>query len=282
MGMSDDGLASAIAAELGDHLRGRARAVAGPVYAVSLWSCGDYGELGVSLATEGHFQLRRQAPVYHDVSDDGLSAPTGLRWDTGDWDVVAEPFVSEQTQRKLNALGAAIEQGAAQAIDDPKAVPGLVQAWRRWISLSNMVMSQTRPLELLDCTPDAVCYVELESFGKRVEHAMSMILTSDRAVLRRQFPHWARLCAALNSTDAGTRARLGEISHQPSTEAERLYRETPLPSGTQRLLADCGFTWRDVASWDGARIPSDFDPEIPNFGTEEPMALAFVVADRLG
>lgn len=284
--VSDALLASAIAEELGDYLRTRAAEIAGSVYAVSLWSNPDYAELGVSIATENLFTHWRTVPRYADLPDDVMSAPSSLRWNSGDWQYCAERFVSETSQEQLNPLAAAIDEALGQVDRDPGRDnwDEVHRALRRWHVLSNEVMALAHPLEPLDCSPDSIAWVEFQSYTTPVEHAASMTRTNDASLLRRLFPHWRRLCDGLDATDGDTLARLRDFREtQPVMGIRQRYQDAPiLTPDLERLLSDCGFTWWDLAGWDGARIPSDFEPHLPNYGTCEPVALAFVVADRIG
>jgi hypothetical protein len=284
--VSDRELASVIAEKLNEYLRSHATAIAGHVYALSLWSYGEYGELGLNIATERQYEPARRAPVHLAMSDEVLAAPASVRWNSGDWEFVAERFCTESTQQRLNVLRDVIDEAGFRYVDDPNEVncAALARLERQWDLLANDVMAQARPLSLLECSPDAVAWVECANYTRPVEHAMSMTLTSDRDVLRRLFPHWRRLCDALDATDPDTLARLREFRDtQPIMRISELDEQARiLTPKVEGLLADCGFTRWDLAGWDGARVPSDFDPDVPNAVTNQTIALAFVVAERIG
>ena len=285
--MSDSELASAIAEELAAYVRSQATAVEGPVYAVSLWSYGEYGQLGLNFATERGYETMRQVPAYRATPDAALAAPSSIRWNSGDWDFgTAEPFCSESTQQRLNVLRDGMDEAGSRWVDDPSEAncTALARLERQWVRLVNDVMARAEPLALLPCGPDAVSWVECANYTRPVEHAMSMTLSSDRAVLQRLFPHWRRLCDALDATDPDTLARLREFRDtEPTARMGESYEQARiLPPDLDGLLHECGFTWWDLAAWDGARAPSNFDPDVPNAVTDQAIALAFVVAERIG
>lgn len=244
------------------------------------------GTGAVSVATEREYLRYRDLPGYRELSGAAMTAPASGRWNSGDWEVSAQPFVSEELRRHLDELGAVTDDVGFRFVDDPSPTnrAALARALRRWHQLSNAIMTQTRPLALLDCSADALAWVEFYSYTRPVEHAMSMTLHSDLDVLRRLFPHWRRLCDAVESTDPETLDRLREFrATSPVTGINKRYEQAPiLPAETERHLAECGSTWWDVAGWNGARQPQDWDPQVPNAGSCDPMALAFVVAERLG
>jgi hypothetical protein len=271
--MSDRSLAYAIAEEFDAYLRSQAGQIEGPVFAVSLRSNPSWVELGVNIGREPVFDAARGW-----LSDEQMAAPSSVRWYSGDWDYSAEPFVSEQTQRHLEPLAAAFDEAYGEHDRNPSAANWAMvdRAMRRWHVLSNEVMALVHPLAALPCSADAIAWVEFESYAQPVEHAISMTRTNEPALLGRLFPHWRRLCDALDATDPETVARAREL------RAAEPPREPPtLRPQLQQCLDDCGFTWWDLAGWDGAHVPSDFDPELPNYGTDEALALAFVVADRI-
>jgi hypothetical protein len=278
--MSDSRLATTLAAELEAHLRARAGEIPGPVYALSLWSESDYGSIGLNIATEATLERIREAPAYRNAPDDVLTAPAGIRWNSGDWDIIGEGFVTESTQERLNALAALIDDALGRHVDDPSLRPEVEGLLRRWQLITNEAFRQTRPLALLDSAPDAVTFVEFANFTKPVEVAMSMTLTVEPELMRRLFPHWGRLSNTLTSIaeDPDRLVQLREQDAAPDARED----QSPLPPEMQRHLDDCGFTWRHVAKWSGARVPFDFDPEVPNSGTCDPVALVFVVVDRIG
>lgn len=285
--MSDRQLASVLAAELNEYLRSLAAGIVGPVYAVSLWSYGEYGEFGVNIATERGYEPMRRANLDLGMSDEELTAPASVRWNSGDWEFgTAERFCTESTQRQLNVLRDVMDEAGFRYVDDPNEVncAALAKLERQWDRLANDVMAQARPLSLLACGADAIAWVECANYTRPVEHAMSMTLTSDRDVLRRLFPHWRRLRDALDAIDPSTLGRLREFSEtRPLVGIRKRYEQAAiLTPEVEQLLADCGFTWWDLANWDGGRVPSDFDPDVPNAVTNHTIALAFVVADRIG
>lgn len=285
--MLDSDLASAIAEELTAYVRSQATAVEGPVYAVSLWSYGEYGQLGLNFATERGFDAIRRVPAYGALSEAALAAPSSIRWNSGDWDFgTAEPFCSESTQQRLNVLRDGMDEAGSRWVDDPSKAncAALARLEGQWVRLANEAMARAEPMALLPCGPDAIAWVECANYTRRVEHAMSMTLSNDRAVLRRLFPQWRRLCAALDATTPDTLARLREFRDtQPIAGiGERYEQARILPPDLEGLLAECGFTWWDLAAWDGARVPSGFDPDVPNAVTGQSIALAFVVAERIG
>lgn len=277
----DRQLASVVAEELRQDLRRRASEMSGPAYAFALWSNGEYGELGVSLAIEG---VARHTPPVAGKPTPALDAPADDRWNN--WDPVAERFVTERTQELLDQLRDVMDEAGFRCLHDPSEtnLADFGRALRRWQRLTNEVIANAEPLSLLPVTPDAVAWVEFPNYDRPVEHAMSMTLTNDRAVLGRLFPHWRHLCAALDGMDPGILSRLRDFREAaPLGSAERCYREDPiLAIDLEQALIDCGFTWWDLAGWDGAHVPADYDADVPNAGTDHKLALAYVVAERIG
>jgi len=197
-----------------------------------------------------------------------------------------ESFCSDTSRQQLDVFRDASDEAGSRYFDDPSVVNGTALATieRRWDRLANDVMAKAQPLSLLASSPDAIAWVENANYTSHAEHAMSMTLTSDGDVLRRLFPHWRRLCDGLDALEPETLARLREFrATHPAAGIRKLYQQAPiLTAEMEKLLTDCGEGWFQLAGWDGARVPSNFDPELPNARTCESIALAFVVAERIG
>src|SRR4051812_19534689 len=118
--MTDDDRADLLGHDLREYMRRTIPTLDSDVYAISLWVSWD-GALMVNLGSEAGFERRRNLPSYREVPEDQLRSPAGLRWSSGDWDVVADDFMTAGSERAMRPLFRAMSGEGSGKLDPDAA-----------------------------------------------------------------------------------------------------------------------------------------------------------------
>jgi len=225
--MDYDHLASLVGRDLTAYLTRRIPELVGPVYAVTLY-VEDY--YGVGIATEAEFQRRASAPYYQQVPE-VLHGPAGLRWRSGEWDIPADPFLTEETEEALAPLTRPMRD---VELDVPDEL--VCAALHRYEEVAHRALERATPLPMLPSS--ALVWVELADSDEAVPRTESMLRTNPTDRLRETFPEWRRLAEILPAVRADP-DRVREIRERVDSGAE-VRRDQPSPDELTALLRSCG------------------------------------------
>lgn len=192
--MTDAELAGLVARDLAAHLERRAADLDGPVYAVALAAEYEYGQYLATMNSESSYQ-RSAGPLESRAARRAqLAGPTGIRWNTGEWDVFADDFVSAQTREALEPLSTVLQTG-----DDEDE---WLRAGWRWVEIAFRAVELARPLSVLPATtPDAIAFVSFHD-ESAVASAAAMQRTVPLDRFHALFPEWRRAAAAVRDVRA--------------------------------------------------------------------------------
>jgi hypothetical protein len=240
----DDELAEAVANDLSQYLAHASPVADATVFAIALWVDDVYGIFGVGFGTEEWFTAWH--PVSSPVATRPLEVLTGpgWRWMSGNWDLIAVPFLSDATERSLRPLSAVLND-----VDLPE--DEFVAASSRWREIGFAAVSMLTVPPALNVTPDFLCYAENPDTHV-VEIAECMLRTTPPDRFHAAIPAWRALAhavrAARKDDDMMRRLRhLAENETQPEGRFPQLFDDPALDNLTIRLNA-CNLSWWHVAT----------------------------------
>lgn len=204
------------------------------------------------------------APAYRDADPLWLSGPASPRWNSGDWAVVAEEFLSARTRAELAPLVALCRD---DALDLPEDV--VLAAFRRWVRLTLRAFDLVDVLRDLDTVPQALAYVDFdESAPVDTAEAMQWAVGADR--LHAVIPHWRELAAGVRAAraDPDRWRRLVDRPLSPSDWRGPPPADDPGLDPLVRWLRACRFTTHDL--------------EGPSDGLARALAVGESVGDECG
>jgi hypothetical protein len=239
----DEALAELVAQDLAAYLATRSATLDGPVYAVSLYSDCAYGSFGVSIATEPGMRDTLDVPAYADADPLWLAGPASPRWNSGDWSVVAESFVSARTEAALAPL-------VVLCRDDGRDLPEpvVLAAFHRWARLTLRVFDLVDVLRDLDTAPQSLAFVDFDDSAPiDTAEAIQWAVGADR--LHAVVPHWRELAAAVREArdDPDRWRRLVDRPLSPCDYHGPPPADDPGVDPVVRWLRACRFTTRDLA-----------------------------------
>jgi len=184
--MIDEELARLVARDFAGHLERRAADLDGPVYAVALAAEDEYGQYLATMNTEKTHRPSAGPP------EDGN--PSSSRWNSGNWDVWADDFVSAETRQALAPLSTILTTS-----DDEEESE---RASWHWVEIAFRAVELARPLTVLPVTtPDAIAYVSFHDVGT-VDAFAAMQRNVPGEQFHALFPEWRQAAAAMREIQA--------------------------------------------------------------------------------
>ena len=240
--MTDDERAELLGQDLREFMLRTIPPLDSDVYAISVWMSWD-GALAVNLGSEAAFQRSRNVPAYREVPDDQLRSPAGLRWSSGDWEVVAADFMSAGSERAMRPLFRAMS-GEGGGKLEPDA------ATERVLRIGIRALRRMGTLPELRAADSAIAFVELDDVPV-VDNAAFLVSQLPAQVLRPLFPHWERLADRVRAVraDPEALARLQALVDLPREQRTRFPQWfEPAADPLTAALRDCGLWWQDVTT----------------------------------
>jgi hypothetical protein len=248
-GVRDERVAWMMARDLMDFLARRAATIDGPVFGIALFVDDQQGGgVGVGIGTERWYDRFCLYPVHRDLSEEIVLSGPAYRWWSGNWDLVAEQFLTDRTAR-------AIEPACRTLADPATSAPKRADAARRMREYGFSAAAQVVVPATLATAVDTLVYAETPDVTC-AQLAEGMLRTIPAARLHAAVPHWRRLAQAVHAvrTDATALQRLRQLANGLATGriAFPRFNEDPLDDLTGCLLA-CGLNWTDVLA-DSAQL----------------------------
>jgi len=240
--MDDTGLAELVARDLKRHVEARLVDLDGPVYALSLWVENVYGVLGVNIATETSFRSLFGAPAYARLDRQSLYGPAGRRWCSGNWPVIVENFLSDETDTALEPMRVLVQEYEHDEADN-------LEVMRRWAQIGLHAFDLAGPLSMRNTVPEAITFVEFPD-STPVGNAEAMLWAVGAERLHRAIPDWRELARAVRAIQSDPE-RLSELREKVVSPREEIgfpARDEPARDELTAWLRACDLTWSDVTT----------------------------------